>query len=270
MSDLPFVGVSHESAITKANHMLPFDAEQSHATSAAEIERALLGACMTYAAATQTAMAILDFAHFCYALHAEIWKAAVALTSGGRAVNPVTLGAILGNEKIDAETTMREYLACIAADAFCPANAVIETAKQVREFWALRAVIARCEATRDMALNPGAQPRELIANLIQDTDSVRASLLGRNSMGRWASDAASSVLTRLERQQAGEIIEACVPTGLRDLDRKLVGGFKSGELVVVAGRPGMGKSIFGVSVARQAAKFGHAGGLFSLRCRSCR
>lgn len=240
------------------------DAEQVHATSAAEIERALLGACMTYNTATNAAMAILDADHFCYAVHASIWNAAVEFNTEGHPVNPVTLGAVLGNEKIDAEMTMHQYLAHIAANTSCPASAVVEMAKQVRDFWALRAIVAQCGTIRDLALSPGARPRELIANLIQDTDSVRATLLGRNSMGRRASEAAAAMLERLERQQAGETVEACVPTGLSDLDRMLVGGFKAGELVVVAGRPGMGKSIFGVSVARQAAKCGYAGGLFSL------
>lgn len=43
-----------------------------------------------------------------------------------------------------------------------------------------------------------------------------------------------------------------LPTGLADLDR-LTGGLRPGQLVVVAGRPGMGKSIFGVDVARVVA-----------------
>ncbi|WP_371409762.1 replicative DNA helicase [Micromonospora zamorensis] len=40
-----------------------------------------------------------------------------------------------------------------------------------------------------------------------------------------------------------------LPTGLADLDR-LTGGLRPGQLVVVAGRPGMGKSVFGVDIAR--------------------
>ncbi|GLZ62849.1 replicative DNA helicase [Micromonospora sp. NBRC 107095] len=43
-----------------------------------------------------------------------------------------------------------------------------------------------------------------------------------------------------------------LPTGLVDLDR-LTGGLRPGQLVVVAGRPGMGKSVFGVDVARNIA-----------------
>ena len=210
------------------NALAKVDPIQMHATNAAEIERALLGACMTYPAATQAAMTVLDAGHFSFADHELIWKAAVTSTTEGRPVNPITLGVILGDEKIGGEMTMRQYLAMIAAETSCTANFVIETAKQVRDFWALRSLVAHCDATRDLALIPGARPRDLIANLIQDTDSVRAMLLGRNSIGRSVSEAASEMLVRLARQEAGETVEACVPTGLSDLDRKLVGGFKAG------------------------------------------
>ena len=176
----------------------------------------------------------------------------------------MTLGAILGNQGVAPNLTMRQYLAGVAADTSCTANFVVETAKQIRDFWALREVAGQCEFIRAGALMPGARPRELISSLIQDADAIRATLHGRNSMGRSASEAAGDVVARIERQQAGEIVDMCLTTGLRDLDRKLIGGFKAGELIVVAGRPGMGKSIFATSVARQAAVAGYAGGLFSL------
>lgn len=240
------------------------EAQKNFLASAAEIERALLGACMTYATASEAALTVLDPAHFSEPVHAAIWGAATALVAEGRPVNPVTLGVILGNENVAPDLTMRQYLACIAADTSCTANFVVETAKQVRDFWALREVAAQCDAVRAAALSPGVRPRDLISSLIQDADVIRAALHGRNSMGRQVSEATAGLLARIERQEAGEIVDACVATGLKDLDRKLVGGLKAGELIVVAGRPGMGKSIFAVSVARQAAQAGYAGGLFSL------
>jgi replicative DNA helicase len=232
--------------------------------SAAEIERALLGACMTYSTATEVALTVLEPAHFSEPVHAAIWSASTNLAAEGRPVNPLTLGLMLGNESIAPNLTMRQYLARVAADTSCTANFVVETAKQVRDFWALREVADECDAIRAGAFMPGARPRELISSLIQNADAIRATLHGRSSMGRSASEAIADVVLRIEQQEAGEIVDMCVTTGLRDLDRKLVGGFKAGQLIVVAGRPGMGKSIFATSVARQAAAAGYAGGLFSL------
>jgi len=55
-----------------------------------------------------------------------------------------------------------------------------------------------------------------------------------------------------------------VPSGLSDLDR-LTGGWQRSDLIIIAGRPGMGKTAFVVSIARNAAlDFGKAVALFSL------
>ncbi len=51
-------------------------------------------------------------------------------------------------------------------------------------------------------------------------------------------------------QHQGEMVG--LPTGFIDLDR-LLGGFQPSDLIIVAGRPGMGKSSFGLSIAQQAA-----------------
>jgi len=60
----------------------------------------------------------------------------------------------------------------------------------------------------------------------------------------------------------GEIIG--IPTGLADLD-KLLGGFQRSDLVIIAGRPGMGKTSLALSIALQAArKWDKRVGIFSL------
>jgi replicative DNA helicase len=63
-------------------------------------------------------------------------------------------------------------------------------------------------------------------------------------------------------QHQGEIIG--IPTGLVDLD-KLLGGFQRSDLVIIAGRPGMGKTSLALSIALQAARKWHKRvGIFSL------
>ncbi|MCC8945351.1 hypothetical protein H8A97_09620 [Bradyrhizobium sp. Arg62] len=53
-------------------------------------------------------------------------------------------------------------------------------------------------------------------------------------------------------------------TGLRDLDHVLDGGFMPGDLVVMAGRPGMGKTLVASSMSRQTARADVAGGFYSM------
>lgn len=69
-------------------------------------------------------------------------------------------------------------------------------------------------------------------------------------------------LKRLEQMAASGCNQA--ETGLADLDKKLNGGFIPGQLIVVAGRPSMGKSAFAQGIAENVAKSGKAVLLFSL------
>lgn len=75
-----------------------------------------------------------------------------------------------------------------------------------------------------------------------------------------------SVLHEIESEQQQTIPR--IPTGWQALDQHLGGGFRPGNLVVVAARPGVGKSVVGVSWAMAAARGGHSVALFSLEMPS--
>lgn len=66
-----------------------------------------------------------------------------------------------------------------------------------------------------------------------------------------------------DRLSEGEPI-ATIPTGLVDLDKMLLGGFRSGQLVVLAARPSMGKSGLATTIVANAAAKGHPVPVFSL------
>ena len=52
----------------------------------------------------------------------------------------------------------------------------------------------------------------------------------------------------------GRLREHIVPTGIRAIDHAIYGGFRSGELVILGGRPGMGKSAMMLQIAKEAAR----------------
>ncbi len=77
-------------------------------------------------------------------------------------------------------------------------------------------------------------------------------------------DILHKAIKHMESLKASENQFSGVPSGLTDLDR-LTGGWQKSDLVIIAGRPGMGKTAFVVSIARNAAvDFGKAVALFSL------
>ena len=69
---------------------------------------------------------------------------------------------------------------------------------------------------------------------------------------------ADSALDFLDSIDEGSAIGKPIPTGLSDLDEMIAGGFRHGQLVVVAGRTGGGKTSFALQVATKQAENGNA------------
>lgn len=100
-----------------------------------------------------------------------------------------------------------------------------------------------------MAYETG-EPEELLSkaeNLLLEALSSRV-----EDKTTFMGDLASLVYDHIERvRRAGGITG--IPTGLTDLD-KLTGGFQRSDMIVMAGRPGMGKTSLAMQIAKNAAK----------------
>lgn len=72
------------------------------------------------------------------------------------------------------------------------------------------------------------------------------------------------VLAGLEESGGDASVSGTVPSGFDALDRMLAGGFRPGEMIVVAARPSMGKTSLGLTLALNAASSGTPCGIFSL------
>ncbi|MCB9662537.1 MAG: replicative DNA helicase [Alphaproteobacteria bacterium] len=135
-------------------------------------------------------------------------------------------------------------------------------ARLVREKASLRRVIRAAETVRESALGGEKGPSELLAQAshafleIADAESSRD----------WEqiSEIIDRELTRIEHLSRSEAETPGVPTGYPDLDRILLGLHPS-TLVVLAARPGMGKTALALNLALNVAVLGgRAVGIFSL------
>lgn len=77
-------------------------------------------------------------------------------------------------------------------------------------------------------------------------------------------DAADEDLARMEARRNGKLTHDVVPTGFAALDALLGGGVQRTNLVVLAGRPAMGKSAVALQMVLNAGRAGHGAGFFSL------
>ena len=78
------------------------------------------------------------------------------------------------------------------------------------------------------------------------------------------SDSLQSFIQDLDDVRSGKKLERIISTSLPFLDKKMFGGFESGQLIILAARPGVGKSALGVQFAKSAALQGKRTLFFSL------
>ena len=222
-----------------------------------ESERSVLGAMLKSPNAVGIAIDKLRADDFADGANREIFDAMLTLAMTQRKVDLVTLDAELTKRgKLDA-VGGGAYLIELARSVPSAANVdayidiVLDKAK-------LRAVSKIAEAINRRTAAEGADA----GKIIEQIEAACWDIVNREkSEGEgWVTleDAA------LEAFEAAEKEPDAIATGFTEVDEKLSGGLWPGELVIVGGRPGKGKSSFMLAAAQTAARDGHKVGYFSL------
>jgi replicative DNA helicase len=214
-----------------------------------DAEEAVLGAMMLSPAAIAVVSEIMDGADFYRESHARIYRAALSLYGRGEPVDAITLVDELEGrgelEDVGGRARVHELAALVPASA----NAG-HYARIIREAATLRGLIQAGGEISRLGWDGTGETIELVdraEQIVFDLSQQRVSgdfahieQLLKESFER---------ITAL--YESGADVTG-VPSGYRDLDR-LTSGFQPGNLVVVAARPSMGKSAFGLGVATNLA-----------------
>ena len=217
-----------------------------------EAEQALLGAILVNNEACDRVTGFLEPEHFYEGIHARIFEAASTLIRAGKLVSPVTLKTYFEEDDTLAKIGGPAYLARLAASAATIINAR-EYGQNIYELAQRRELI---EIGTDIVndafdVSVTANARDLIEraeqNLFQIAESGKygQGFQGFNTALTEAIDMAAAAYER-DGHLSG------VSTGLRDLDEKL-GGLQQSDLVILAGRPAMGKTSLATNIAYNVA-----------------
>lgn len=207
-----------------------------------QAEQNVLGAILYDNAALGAIDGGLAAEHFLDPVHAEIFRAIQTLTDAGREASPVTVAAFMGdNAKLKAEAP--EYLADICA-AVPSAMSAPSYAAAVVDAWKVRTLRYACSAGLDNLTGP--ENLRDVASELEDA-LERASTLEKR---RGRAPTASAMLGEIE---ADVRVEAPT-TGWRALDDVIDG--LTPKLVIVAGRPSMGKTTVARGIMLNAARQG--------------
>ena len=207
-------------------------------------------------------LADLNESHFYHPSHGTIWEVARSLYADRQPVDLVTVIQRLSDRKLIDHIGGPAYVAELLG--FIPtASAVMHYAGIVREKAQRRAIIQVANETARMA---------------QEAQDGEADSLLNEVEARWLAlrqgTKADSSIQHIEKfvMEAVDGIEMAyknrgkcigIETGITDFDR-MTGGLQPGQLVIVAGRPGMGKSAFSMQVAVHSAGKGDPTAVFSL------
>lgn len=213
-----------------------------------ESESKILGGIMLDNTAWDLIGDLLVEADFFRADHRHIFSAIAGLVNSCKPADVVTVYEWL---KASGHTDIGfEYLNSLAQ--FVPsAKNLRRYAEVVRERSLSRQLIAISNDVRDLA---GDASRPFEERVEQATASI-AKLLEGGGGDDWQSseDGAVELLDRIQKQHDGTAPPNFKPTGLADLDDRLDGGMRDGELIVIGARPGMGKSALSLSIADNVA-----------------
>ena len=217
-----------------------------------EAEQAVLGGVLIDNDAWDRIAGILTSAHFYRNDHRTVFEAVSLLCDEGQPCDAVTVAERLDRSGQLESSGGLAYLAELAENTPSAAN-IVAYAEIVRERAVLRELIRISTEIADSAFRP--QGRGAL-ELLDDAERCIFEIAERGSAGRRESvaikDVLSNVMERIDELSRQENPITGVPTGFSDLDQ-MTAGLQRGDLVIVAGRPSMGKTAFAMNIVEEAA-----------------
>ncbi len=216
-----------------------------------EAEQAVIGSILVTNEIFDEISTIISSINFYDPMHQKIFSAIENLIYKGMLANPITLKNYFENEKDDLNVP--EYLVKITKFSTSTRQAT-EYSKIIYDMFVRRELIKISEQTIDTAklndLNINGQ------NIIENSERLLFDLAEKGSFNSSLMKFDEAMRQTIEMASAAYKNEegiVGVPTGLRDLDDRL-GGLHRSDLIIIAGRPSMGKTALATNIAFNAAQ----------------
>ncbi len=220
-----------------------------------DAERALLGTLFETPDLFSELGPEINPAWFSDSLARYMFEGCLGLMNDGHSLSTPVIISMLP-EDVGVGVTRASFYASVRMSAL-PRSQIGGLVSTLKDRWARRELIAAADTMKAGAPMFGEDPYAIASETVLALDTINASR--RVKEGGTIATAGASLLESLKQPEALK----GAPTGIRALDVKL-NGYRAGQLYVIAGRPGMGKSAFMCSSLRRTAAYGYGVGIFSL------
>jgi replicative DNA helicase len=215
-----------------------------------DIERALCGCVALDNAAIDEAIDLVAPADFGTLSGRHTWEAMLALHKRGEPIDLLTLRGELDTGG-RLERVGEAYVLAISEWLPSPHGAE-HYARRIRQLAGVRKIVAAC---REVELR-ASRPIDDLAGFVADAEARVASAARERAEARGPVALKDAVVEVFEGMTAaadavsrGEQPDGAIGTRFTALDARLGGGFRPGNLIIIAGRPGMGKTAIALDLA---------------------
>jgi replicative DNA helicase len=218
-----------------------------------EAEQALLGAILVNNRAHERVSEFLRPEHFFDPLHGRVFEAVATLVARGQIANPVTLKTSFDQDEAFAELGGAGYLARLAGSAVTVLNAH-DYGRTIHDLYLRRQLIELGEETVNASYAPDLE--HTATEQIEEAERKLYELATSGDYDGGFQDFSTALASALNMAEAahkrdGKLVGTA--TGFTDLDN-LLGGLHPSDLIVLAGRPSMGKTALATNIAFNAAR----------------
>jgi len=219
-----------------------------------EAEKALLGAILSNNEALSKVSDFLLPEHFANPEHGKIYEACRTYIQQNRLADPITLKSVFANDDALKNVGGANYLMKLAAASTTIINAG-DYGRQILDRYIRRRLIAvgtdmvndaRAVSLEEEAINQVEKAEKSLYDIANEGETTG----GPKQLSAALEESLKSTETAMKNPSG----VAGVTTGLREMDRCL-GGLHDSDLIILAGRPAMGKSALATTIAFNAAKF---------------
>ena len=218
-----------------------------------EAEQSLIGSVLVNNDIIDEISNIVNAGKFFDPIHRKIYEVIETLNNKGMIANPITLKNYFEKDSGLSEVGGVDYLVKLTRFSSSIKQA-IDYAKIIHEMYVKRELIFISDGISDQAKDE--QIEKTGENIIEDAEKSLFDLAERGNFSQTflkfnqAIDQTIEMATLAMKSDQGIV---GVPTGLSDLDEKL-GGLHKSDLIIIAGRPSMGKTALATNIAYYAAK----------------